>query len=92
MPRYFFNTQIGEDIITDLNGEELRDPDQAWEASRSIIHAMVQDPKMAESGNQDRLLAATLVVTDEAGEVVLEFPFAEALTAEIAQDEAPRLH
>jgi hypothetical protein len=22
MPRYFFNTQIGEDVITDLNGEE----------------------------------------------------------------------
>ena len=64
MPRYFFNTHIGEDIITDLNGEELRDPDHAWDASRSIIRAMMNDPK-----NQYRLLAASLVVTDEAGEV-----------------------
>ncbi|MGF3021754.1 DUF6894 family protein [Methylobacterium aquaticum] len=74
MPRYFFNTHIGEDVITDLNGEDLRDPDHAWETSRAIIRAMMEDPK-----NQDRLLAASLVVTDEAGEVVLEFPFAEAL-------------
>lgn len=97
MPRYFFNTQIGEDVITDLNGEELRDPDHAWEASRAIIHAMVQDPKMAQSGNQDRLIAAILVVTDEAGEVVLEFPFAEALAADAPSAntplaDAPNLH
>ncbi|AWN55105.1 hypothetical protein [Methylobacterium sp. 17Sr1-1] len=88
MPRYFFNTHIGEDVITDLNGEELRDPDHAWEASRAIIRAMMDDPKMSHSGNQDRLLAASLVVTDEAGEVVLEFPFAEALAGDAP--EAPR--
>ncbi|MFH6781236.1 MULTISPECIES: DUF6894 family protein [Methylobacterium] len=81
MPRYFFNTHIGEDVITDLNGEEMRDPDHAWEASRAIIRAMMDDPK-----NQDRLLAASLVVTDEAGEVVLEFPFAEALAGDAPQE------
>ncbi len=75
-------------MITDLNGEELRDPDHAWEASRAIIRAMMDDPKMSHSGNQDRLLAASLVVTDEAGEVVLEFPFAEALAGDAP--EAPR--
>lgn len=96
MPRYFFNTHIGEDVITDLNGEELRDPDHAWEASRAIIRAMMDDPKMSHSGNQDRLLAASLVVTDEAGEVVLEFPFAEALAGDAREDlrhqEEPRHH
>lgn len=95
MPRYFFNTHIGEDVITDLNGEELRDPDHAWEASRAIIRAMMDDPKMSHSGNQDRLLAASLVVTDEAGEVVLEFPFAEALAGDAPEEprhEVPNAH
>ena len=26
MPRYFFNTRIGEETIPDDEGEELRDP------------------------------------------------------------------
>ncbi|AWN48998.1 hypothetical protein DK419_23740 [Methylobacterium terrae] len=86
MPRYFFNTHIGEDVITDLNGEELRDPDHAWEASRSIIRTMMDDPKMTASASHDRLLAASLVVTDEAGEVVLEFPFAEALAGDAPEE------
>lgn len=75
MPRYFFHTHIGEDVITDLNGAELRDPDHAWETAKATIQASLSDPK-----NQARLLGATLVVTGEAGNVVLEFPFAEAVS------------
>ena len=30
MPRYFFNTRIGDDTIPDVEGEELRDADHAW--------------------------------------------------------------
>ncbi|GJD95410.1 DUF6894 family protein [Methylobacterium iners] len=75
MPRYFFNTRIEGDFIKDEGGAELRDPEQAWEVARDTAHAMLQDP-----ATQTTLLAASLVVTDEAGEVVLEFPFAEALT------------
>ena len=37
MPRYFFNTRIGDEIIPDEDGEELRDPDQAWEAAK-VMH------------------------------------------------------
>ncbi|MGU3537487.1 DUF6894 family protein [Methylobacterium sp. A54F] len=79
MPRYFFHTHVrtplGEDVITDLNGAELGDADQAWEAARRTILATMSDPK-----NQERLMAASLVVTDADGAVVLEFPFAEALS------------
>jgi hypothetical protein len=89
MPRYFFNTRIGEDVITDLNGEELRDPDHAWEASRSIIRTMLDDPKMTAGASRARLLAACLEVTDEAGEVVLEFPFAEALAQDAPEEPRP---
>ena len=72
MPRYFFNTRIGDEVITDPEGEELRNPDRAWEVAR----AMSRELLMIE-GAED-LLSAVIEVTDDAGEIVLEFPFAEA--------------
>lgn len=74
MPRYFFNTRIGETLIPDPEGEELRDPDHAWEVARATIRQILQ-----EEGREPGLLSASLEVTDEAGEIVLEFPFSEAL-------------
>jgi hypothetical protein len=76
MPRYFFNTRIGDDTIPDVEGEELRDADHAWEVAKSMIVDLLED--QAEFPN---LMTASLVVTDQKGEVVLEFPFAEALAA-----------
>jgi hypothetical protein len=75
MPRYFFNARIEGDVIRDQGGTDLRDTDEAWRIAWGTADAMLQDPDA-----QMRLLAASLVVTDETGEVVLEFPFAEALT------------
>jgi hypothetical protein len=74
MPRYFFNTRIGDDLIADPEGEDLRDPDQAWEVARTMIRQLLQ-----EQGENPELLAASLEVTDEADEIVLEFPFIEAI-------------
>ena len=76
MPRYFFNTRIGDDTIPDVEGEELRDADHAWEVARGMIQELLEE--QAEFPN---VLTASLVVTDQKGEVVLEFPFSEALTA-----------
>ena len=73
MPRYFFNTRIGTDLIVDPKGVILRDPDHAWEVARSTI------TELLAKGNQASLLTARLEVTDEAGEIVLEFPFTEAI-------------
>lgn len=74
MPRYFFNTRVGDDLIPDTEGEVLRDPDHAWEVARAMIQELLR-----EEGSQPNLLTASLEVTDEAGNVVLEFPFSEAL-------------
>lgn len=76
MPRYFFNTRIGNDLIPDPEGVELRDPDHAWETARTVIQQILRDQT-----EQPNLLAASLEVTDEDGEIVLEFPFSEALIA-----------
>jgi len=85
MPRYFFHTQIGEDVISDPTGIELRDPDAAWEAARETIRAALRHPQ-----DQARLMTACLVVTDADGEVVLEFPFSEAVA--LLADGTPTRH
>ena len=74
MPRYFFNTRIGDELILDPEGEELRNPDRAWEIARVMIRELLKTED-AERG----LLHAVLEVRDDEGEVVLEFPFAEAI-------------
>ena len=74
MPRYFFNTRIGDELIDDPEGEELRDHDRAWEIARAMIRELLKT-----EGVQDSLLNAVLEVTDDEGEIVLEFPFTEAL-------------
>ena len=73
MPRYFFNTRLGNDLIADPEGEELRNPDRAWEVARAMIHELLRIEGV------ENLMRAVLEVTDDEGEIVLEFPFAEAV-------------
>lgn len=73
VPRYFFHTAIGDDVVTDREGAELRDADHAWQVARATVEAT-----LSEAEDHARLLTAILVVTDVVGEIILEFPFAEA--------------
>ncbi|MBV9532741.1 MAG: hypothetical protein JO283_17190 [Bradyrhizobium sp.] len=73
MPRYFFHTRIGNERIDDPEGEELRNPDGAWKVARAMILELLRS-----EGAAGPLLSAVIEVTDEAGGVVLEFPFSEA--------------
>jgi hypothetical protein len=82
MPRYFFNTRIGDEVIADPEGEELHNPDRAWEVARTMIRELLKIEGM------EGLMRAVLEVTDEEGEVVLEFPFAEAILEGIDADDA----
>jgi hypothetical protein len=74
MPRYFFNTRIGAELMLDPEGEELRDPDHAWNVARTMIREILKT-----EGGPAGLVNAILEVTDDDGEIVLEFPFAEAM-------------
>ena len=74
MPRYFFNTRIGDELIADPEGEDLRDADRAWEIARAMIRELLKI-----EGAEGGLLNAVLEVTDDEGEIVLEFPFTEAI-------------
>jgi hypothetical protein len=74
MPRYYFNTRIGDELIVDPDGEELRNPDRAWSVARAMIHELLRS-----EGTSGALLSAVIEVTDDDGEIVLEFPFVEAI-------------
>lgn len=74
MPRYFFNARIGDKLLDDREGRLLRDPDQAWDTARTTIRQLLQTETV-----HAHLLNAVMEVTDDSGEVVLEFPFSEAL-------------
>lgn len=72
MPRYFFHTRIDDTLLEDPDGLELRDPDAAWQAARRMSRSLLQT-------GAPRLVSAVIEVTDADGEIVLEFPFSEAL-------------
>jgi hypothetical protein len=61
-------------LISDPEGEELRNPDRAWEVARSMIRELLKT-----DGAEGALLSAVLEVTDDEGEIVMEFPFTEAI-------------
>ena len=84
MPRYYFNTRIGDELVADPEGEELRNPDRAWEVARAMIRELLKT-----DGAERALLNATIEVTDDAGEIVLEFPFTEAIL-DLPDDSAAR--
>jgi hypothetical protein len=74
MPKYYFNTRIGKELILDPEGEDLRDPDHAWQVARTTIRQLLKT-----EGDAPNVLNAILEVTDDDGEIVLEFPFTEAI-------------
>jgi hypothetical protein len=75
MPRYFFNVYIGEDKIDDPDGQELKDPDQAWEIARAMA-ANLMETQFEKPVNW---AASHIEVLDGTGEILLEFPFIEAI-------------
>ena len=84
MPRYYFNTRIGDELLADPEGEDLRNPDRAWEVARAMIRELLKT-----EGAERALLNATIEVTDDDGEIVLEFPFTEAIL-DVPDDSATR--
>ncbi|AWN34622.1 DUF6894 family protein [Methylobacterium radiodurans] len=76
MPRYFFHTHIGDDVVVDPEGSELADLD----AVRGTAEVLALQLLQGADGDPD-LLKAVLFVADETEAVVLEFPLTDALSA-----------
>jgi hypothetical protein len=77
MPRYFFHLDSPKGRVADPDGLDFADPDDAWEAAGKTARELMQtEPDMDVAW-----LACSFVVMDEAGEIVFEFPFSEAIQA-----------
>jgi hypothetical protein len=75
MPRYFFHLQQSEHRFDDAEGQILHDADAAWETAKATARTlMASDPS-----RQDVWVTSSFEVTDQQGEIVLEFPFVEAI-------------
>jgi hypothetical protein len=75
MPRYFFNLYLEGTLLPDAEGQDLKDPDDAWETAR----AAAQDLMATDFRRPINWFACHFEVRDEADDVLLEFPFSEAV-------------
>jgi hypothetical protein len=75
MSRYFFNLHLEGETVPDIEGQEFRDADEAWEATL----AMAQNLMATEFSRPINWAACHFEVRDEAGNIVMEFPFVEAI-------------
>ena len=75
MPRYFFNIVDDDRTIVDSQGVELADLDEVrQEAVTSARELMSESVLRGQTANGRRF-----VVTDEAGMVIAEIPFKDAM-------------
>ena len=75
MPKYFFHLCREGVRLADEEGQTLRDADEAWEAARTAARVLMN----REASTNAPWLSYSFEVTDGLGDVVLEFPFAEAI-------------
>jgi hypothetical protein len=75
MPRYFFHLCRDDVKFPDDAGQTLKDPDQAWEAARATALDLMNSDEVQETSWS----TYRFEVTDESGNVLLEFPFLEAI-------------
>ncbi|MFG1464825.1 hypothetical protein V5F77_18240 [Xanthobacter sp. DSM 24535] len=76
MPRYFFHMQFGAETVPDEAGATLPDADAAWDQAKALAASLLRS-----HAGDPRLFSAVVEVRDEAGEIVLEFPVSEAVSA-----------
>ncbi len=74
MPRYFFHLRQGDQMLQDIEGQELRDADEAWEAVKAAAASLMKQ----EFEGPVNWAETVFEVQDEAGEIVMEFPCLEA--------------
>ncbi|MBM6593237.1 DUF6894 family protein [Microvirga pudoricolor] len=80
--RYFFNIQLESDYLPDRDGQDFPDADAAWEAARAAARDLMASAIVQPSSWRD----CRFEVTDGRGEIVLEYPFLEAVEVEDRPD------
>ena len=76
MPRYFFHIKDDQTTIRDLEGAEFHNMDAVREEATESAREMMSENVREGHGPDGR----AFVVTDEQGQVVLDFPFKLAIS------------
>ena len=76
MPRYYFHIKNEVETIRDLEGQELHGLDAVREEATESAREMMSEKVRRGHGPDGR----AFVVTDEQGQVVLDFPFKLAIS------------
>ena len=76
MPRYYFHIKNEVETIQDEEGLVLRGLDEVREEATESAREMMSDKVLEGHGPDGR----AFVVTDEQGQVVLDFPFKLAIS------------
>lgn len=77
--RAFFNILINGKVVPDQVGQDVADAEGLRAAASTVVRALVQ-----RHGGEAQLLDAALLVTDSAGQKLLEISFFEALYLPVA--------
>jgi hypothetical protein len=75
VPRYFFHLCRNRRRFDDEDGQDFTNADQAWEAAKAAARDLME----SEFDGPGSWLESYFEVTDEAGVVLFEFPFLEAV-------------
>ena len=84
MPRFFFSLRCPDGSVIDPDGAEFANPDDAYDAAARTARTLMA----TDSDPEVDWLRCTFEVADDAGEVVFELPFSEAVEAA----ESPKKH
>lgn len=76
MPVYYFDVRSPDDFIEDLEGTDLPDLDAVRIEARESARAIIADAVAFGRLNQGQ----SFEIRNEAGEIVLTYPFKNALT------------
>jgi hypothetical protein len=71
MPRFFFHVQYGDQLIRDLDGVVISNPEAVRDECRKILEEALQEEGWRGDLRKDRALK----VVDELGRVVVTVPF-----------------
>jgi hypothetical protein len=75
MARYFFHVLLEGTLLADHGGQELADPDAAWEAADRAARDLM-NTDLGRPVNWHNCFFEVRTADDE---IVLEFPFVEAI-------------
>jgi hypothetical protein len=80
MPQYRFNLHLEDQVLRDREGQYFSGPDTVRDVAQSLASELIE----ASIVQPSNWLNCHLEVVDDRGEVIVDFPFIEAIERRVA--------